>query len=250
MIRFARVYKAFGGRTVLDGIDLEVARGQSLVVIGASGSGKSVLLKCALGLLKPDAGTITIGDAPTTGTGADDAFFARFGMLFQGAALFDSLPVWRNVAFRLLRTHSRQDARAIAIEKLARVGLEADVADHFPAELSGGMQKRVGLARAIAAGPDIIFFDEPTAGLDPIMAGTINNLIRDIVSETKATTISITHEMSTLRQVADRVALLHDGHIRWHGTPSAMGESQDEQVQRFLRAATLPPTSATTLPRK
>ena len=176
MIEMRQVAKAFGSNAVLRGVDLEVAKGSSLVIIGGSGTGKSVALKCVLGLITPDAGTIMV-DGQNATQGDRDAFLARFGMLFQGGALFDSLPVWQNVAFRLLRgslKRPRSDAREIAIEKLRRVGLTPDVADLFPSELSGGMQKRVGLARAIAAEPGIIFFDEPTTGLDPIMAGVIN----------------------------------------------------------------------------
>ncbi|MGR3584714.1 MAG: ABC transporter ATP-binding protein, partial [Pseudooceanicola nanhaiensis] len=182
MIRFDDVHKSFGRNHVLQGMTLEVPKGTSMVIIGGSGTGKSVALKCVLGLIRPDSGTITVEGASKD----RDAFLARFGMLFQGGALFDSLPVWQNVAFRLLRgalKRPKAEAREIAIEKLRRVGLAPDVADRLPAELSGGMQKRVGLARAIAADPEIIFFDEPTTGLDPIMAGVINELIREIVTE-------------------------------------------------------------------
>ncbi|WP_413867248.1 ABC transporter ATP-binding protein, partial [Albidovulum sp.] len=184
MITLTDVRKAFGPNRVLRGVTLTVPSRESMVIIGGSGTGKSVLLKCILGLVQPDGGTIAV-DGEDAGTGARDAFLARFGMLFQGGALFDSLPVWQNVAFRLLRgslKRPKAEARAIAIEKLRRVGLKPEVADLFPAELSGGMQKRVGLARAIAADPAIIFFDEPTTGLDPIMAGVINELIREIVT--------------------------------------------------------------------
>jgi phospholipid/cholesterol/gamma-HCH transport system ATP-binding protein len=183
MITLSGVTKTFGTNRVLRGVDLTVGSGQSLVVIGGSGTGKSVLLKCILGLVRPDAGIITLDGRDVT-RGDRDAFLARFGMLFQGGALFDSLRVWENVAFRLMRgktARPKAEAREIAIDKLRRVGLDPRVADLFPAELSGGMQKRVGLARAIAAEPEIIFFDEPTTGLDPIMAGVINALIREIV---------------------------------------------------------------------
>jgi phospholipid/cholesterol/gamma-HCH transport system ATP-binding protein len=158
-------------------------------------------------------------------------------MLFQGGALFDSLPVWQNVAFRLLRgslAKPKDEARAIAIEKLRRVGLTPDVADRFPAELSGGMQKRVGLARAIAADPEIIFFDEPTTGLDPIMAGIINDLIREIVTEMGATTMTITHDMTSVRTIADHVAMLHGGKIRWSGPVSDMDTASDPYVDQFI----------------
>ena len=211
MINLDNVHKSFGPNQVLRGVDLQVAKGTSMVIIGGSGTGKSVAIKSILGLVTPDKGTITVDG--TDVTKADrDAFLARFGMLFQGAALFDSLPVWQNVAIRLLRgslAKPNDEARAIAIEKLRRVGLTPDVADRLPAELSGGMQKRVGLARAIAAAPEIIFFDEPTTGLDPIMAGEINDLIREIVTEMGATPMPITQDMSSVRTIADHVAMLH-----------------------------------------
>ncbi|HSG57846.1 MAG TPA: ATP-binding cassette domain-containing protein, partial [Paracoccaceae bacterium] len=178
MIRLTDVHKAFGSNRVLRGVNLHVPKGTSMVIIGGSGTGKSIALKCILGLVTPDRGTIEV-DGQDVRKGDRDAFLARFGMLFQGGALFDSLPVWQNVAFRLMRgtlKRPKDEARAIAIEKLRRVGLKPDVADKLPAELSGGMQKRVGLARAIAAEPEIIFFDEPTTGLDPIMSGVINEL--------------------------------------------------------------------------
>ncbi len=188
-----------------------------MVVIGGSGTGKSVLLKCILGLVHHDGGTIRLDGQDVT-RAERDPFLARFGMLFQGGALFDSLRVWENVAFRLMRGASarpKAEAREIAVEKLRRVGLGPQVADLFPAELSGGMQKRVGLARAIAAEPEIIFFDEPTTGLDPIMAGVINDLIREIVVEMGATAMTITHDMSSVRAIADQVAMLHAGRIQW-----------------------------------
>ena len=236
MITLTAVHKAFGANRVLQGLDLSVAKGQSLVIIGGSGSGKSVLLKCILGLVLPDAGTITVDGLDVT-RAPRDAFLARFGMLFQGAALFDSLPVWQNVAFRLLRgslARPRAEARAIAIEKLRRVGLSADVADRLPAELSGGMQKRVGLARAIAADPQIIFFDEPTTGLDPIMAGVINDLIREIVTEMGATAVTITHDMTSARAIAHQVAMLHGGVIRWQGPAAELDATKDPYVHQFV----------------
>ena len=230
------LHKAFGSKSVLRGLDLEVARGESLVVIGSSGSGKSVLLKCILGIVAPDAGRVRIDGQDTRGR-PDPAFLDRFGMLFQGGALFDSLTVWQNVAFRLLRGPRRRpppEARARAVEKLARVGLGAEVADLFPAQLSGGMQKRAGLARAIATDPEVIFFDEPTTGLDPIMAGVINELIRGIVAETGATAVTITHDMTSVRAIAHRVAMLHDGRIRWQGPVDALDTAPDPLVQQFI----------------
>ncbi|NHB76911.1 ABC transporter ATP-binding protein [Rhodobacter calidifons] len=241
MIELSGVHKRFGDNPVLQGVNLSIASGTSMVIIGGSGTGKSVLLKCILGLIRPDRGTIMLDGRDVTAqsmSGRDrDAFLARFGMLFQGGALFDSLKVWENVAFRLLRGEAalpKAEARALAIEKLRRVGLKPEVADLFPAELSGGMQKRVGLARAIAASPDIIFFDEPTTGLDPIMAGVINDLIREIVVEMGATAMTITHDMSSVRAIADTVAMLHGGVIRWTGPVSEMDETTDPYVQQFI----------------
>ncbi|MBV7392860.1 ABC transporter ATP-binding protein [Mameliella sediminis] len=236
MIELSKVSKSFGDNAVLRNVDLTIPKGTSMVIIGGSGTGKSVLLKCILGLVSPDAGSITLDGQDVTQTDRD-AFLARFGMLFQGAALFDSLPVWQNVAFRLLRgslKRPRDEARAIAIDKLRRVGLKADVADRLPAELSGGMQKRVGLARAIAADPEIIFFDEPTTGLDPIMAGVINELIRQIVTEMGATAMTITHDMSSVRAIADNVAMLHGGVIQWTGPVSRLDNSGDPYVDQFI----------------
>ena len=245
MIEIEGLKKSFGAKHVLRGIDLRVERGESLVVIGGSGTGKSVLLKCILGLVTPDAGLIRVAGAPVT-TGRE-AFLSRFGMLFQGGALFDSLTVWQNVAFRLLRGPARRpkaEARAVAVEKLARVGLGPEVADLFPAELSGGMQKRVGLARAIATDPTVIFFDEPTTGLDPIMAGVINDLIRSVVEEMGATTITITHDMSSVRAIATRVAMLHDGKIRWQGPIAEMDETSDPYVSQFIHGRAEGPIEA------
>lgn len=235
MISLRDVHKAFGTNKVLDGISLDVATGESLVVIGGSGTGKSVLIKCILGLLKPDAGTITIDGQPQIN-------LDHFGMLFQGSALFDSLPVWQNIAFRHVQSGlARAAAKEIAIAKLRRVGLGAEVADKFPAELSGGMQKRVGLARAIAADPAIIFFDEPTAGLDPIMTGVINDLIREIVAEMGATTITITHDMTSVHTIADTVAMLYDGHVKWIGPVADMDTANDPYLTQFISGAALGP---------
>lgn len=236
MIDLKNVHKAFGANQVLRGVDLTISSGESMVIIGGSGTGKSVLLKCILGLVHPDSGTIML-DGEDVEKAARDAFLARFGMLFQGGALFDSLPVWQNVAFRLLRGTQKRpkaEAREIAIEKLRRVGLKPEVADLFPAELSGGMQKRVGLARAIAAEPEIIFFDEPTTGLDPIMAGVINELIREIVVEMGATAMTITHDMTSVRAIADKVAMLHGGKVRWSGAIAEMDATPDPYVQQFI----------------
>ncbi len=236
MIELSGVHKTFGANQVLRGVDLTIAKGTSMVIIGGSGTGKSVLLKCILGLVTPDQGRITLDGQDVT-TGDRDAFLARFGMLFQGGALFDSLRIWENVAFRLMRgalKRPKAEAREIAIEKLRRVGLGPHVADQFPAELSGGMQKRVSLARAIAAEPEIIFFDEPTTGLDPIMSGVINDLIREIVTEMGATAMTITHDMSSVRAIADNVAMLHGGKVRWTGPVTEMDATTDPYVQQFI----------------
>ncbi len=236
MIELQGVKKAFGANHVLRGVDLSLPKGQSMVIIGGSGTGKSVLLKCILGLVSPDAGVITVAGEDVT-RGDRDVLLAKFGMLFQGGALFDSMRVWENVAFRLRRGPQalpKAEAKAVAVEKLRRVGLKPSVGELFPAELSGGMQKRVGLARAIAAEPEIIFFDEPTTGLDPIMAGVINELIREIVVEMGVTAMTITHDMTSVRAIADRVAMLHDGLIRWTGPVADMDAAPDPYLQQFI----------------
>ena len=246
MITLTDVTKTFGRNRVLRGVNLTIPSGQSMVIIGGSGTGKSVLLKCILGLVRHDGGSITLDGQDVT-KGDRDAFLARFGMLFQGGALFDSLRVWENVAFRLMRGPTKRpkpEAREIAIEKLRRVGLKPEVADLYPAELSGGMQKRVGLARAIAAEPEIIFFDEPTTGLDPIMAGVINALIREIVTEMGATAMTITHDMSSVRAIADRVAMLHDGVIQWTGPIADLDTTADPYVQQFIHGRATGPIAA------
>lgn len=246
MIELSAVTKSFGQNHVLRGVDLVIPKGSSMVVIGGSGTGKSVLLKCILGLVRHDGGTITLDGQDVT-RAERDPFLARFGMLFQGGALFDSLRVWENVAFRLMRGHLKRpkvEAREIAVEKLRRVGLGPQVADLYPSELSGGMQKRVGLARAIAAEPEIIFFDEPTTGLDPIMSGVINELIREIVVEMGATAMTITHDMTSVRAIADRVAMLHGGVIRWTGPVAEMDATPDPYVQQFIHGRATGPIEA------
>ncbi len=237
-IELKNIHKSFGPKEVLHGLNLSVKRGHSMVVIGGSGSGKSVMLKCILGLLSPEEGSIHIGGRDVTGmSGANrDEVLSHFGMLFQSAALFDSLPVWQNVAFGLIqgKAMNRKQAKEIALEKLAQVGLGADVAELFPAELSGGMQKRVGLARAIAGDPEIIFFDEPTTGLDPIMADVINDLIVDCVKRLGATTISITHDMASARKIADDIAMIYKGEIIWQGTAEEVDNSGNDHVDQFI----------------
>jgi phospholipid/cholesterol/gamma-HCH transport system ATP-binding protein len=237
-IRIRDLHKAFGPKVVLDGLDLDVGVAESVVVIGGSGTGKSVLIKSILGLLKPDRGSIQVDGEEVTGMkpGDREAVNRKVGMLFQGAALFDSLPAWENVTFGLLaqKRVSRAQARDIAVAKLAQVGLEAEVADLYPAELSGGMQKRVALARAIAADPEIIFFDEPTTGLDPIMADVINDLIVKITREVGATALSITHDMASARKIANRIAMLYDGKIIWAGPTAGIDASGNPFVDQFI----------------
>jgi phospholipid/cholesterol/gamma-HCH transport system ATP-binding protein len=232
------LHKSFGRKVVLDGVDLDVPAGESLVVIGGSGTGKSVLIKNIIGILRPDKGSIKIDGAEVVGMRASDreAVMRKFGMLFQGAALFDSLPVWENVGFGLIegRGMSREDARKIAIEKLSQVGLGPAVADLSPAELSGGMQKRVGLARAIAAEPEILFFDEPTTGLDPIMSDVINDLIVQCVRKLGATALSITHDMTSARKIGDRCAMIYGGKIIWTGPIAKIDKSGNEFVDQFI----------------
>jgi phospholipid/cholesterol/gamma-HCH transport system ATP-binding protein len=230
--------KSFGPKHVLRGVDLDLAAGTSLVVIGGSGSGKSVLLKCILGLIAPDAGEILIDGVDIVRASERERRLRtrQIGMLFQAAALFDSLKVWENVAFRLLYGEQKPAApsRQRAVERLADVGLAEDVAELFPSELSGGMQKRVALARAIAADPSILFFDEPTTGLDPIMADIINDLIIERVRALGAAAISITHDMASATKIADEIAMLHEGRIIWRGTPTEMRASRNPFVDQFV----------------
>jgi phospholipid/cholesterol/gamma-HCH transport system ATP-binding protein len=240
-IELRGVKKRFGPKVVLDGLDLVVNEGDSLVIIGGSGSGKSVTIKCVLGIIRADAGVILVdGEDVTHATGAKrDALLKKFGMLFQGGALFDSLPVWENVAFGLIqgRGLSRPEAREIALEKLAKVGLGGEVAELSPAELSGGMQKRVGLARAIAADPEIIFFDEPTTGLDPIMADVINDLIHSTVRDLGVTAISITHDLASARKISNRIAMLYKGKIIWDGPTRSIDFSGNPYVDQFIHGS-------------
>jgi phospholipid/cholesterol/gamma-HCH transport system ATP-binding protein len=232
------VYKHFGSKKVLQGVDLAIPEGQSVVVIGGSGTGKSVLLKNILGLQTPDAGRILVDGKDITrlrGSARED-INANIGMLFQGAALFDSLPVWQNVSFGLMQGQKlpRKQAKEIAIETLRKVGISPDVATLMPSELSGGMQKRVGLARAIASKPAILFFDEPTTGLDPIMADVINELIVQCVKDLGATALSITHDMASVRKIADRVAMLYHGKIIWYDTVAALDSTDNPYVRQFV----------------
>lgn len=237
-IRMKDVRKSFGRKKVLDGVTLDVKKGESLVIIGGSGTGKSVTIKCIQGLLTPESGSIEIDGREIVGLGEKEMekINAQTGMLFQGAALFDSLNIWENVAFGLIqgKKMSRRDAKAIALEKLRQVGLGEDVAELYPDELSGGMKKRVGLARAIATAPELIFFDEPTTGLDPIMSDVINDLIRDCVKRLGATSVTITHDMSSVRKIADKVAMLYKGKIIWHGDASEIDSCGNPYVEQFI----------------
>ena len=229
-IEMKKVSKAFGKKVVLKDLDLTVKRGESVVIIGGSGTGKSVTLKCILGLLHPDKGEIKFNGK-------------NIGMLFQGAALFDSLTVWENVSFAVLqqRGMTRERAKKIAIEKLAEVGLKPEVADVYPADLSGGMKKRVGLARAIAIQPDTLFFDEPTTGLDPIMSDVINDLIVRCVKKLGATALTITHDMTSAKKIADKIAMLYDGKIIWMGTVAELDKTDNPSVRQFVAGSSKGP---------
>ena len=237
-ISLAGVTKAFGPKQVLLGIDLEVVKGESMVVIGGSGTGKSVLLKCILGLLQPDSGSIRIDGEETVDLGDQgrQSVMRKFGMLFQGGALFDSLRVWENVAFGPIQSDGMAlaQAREVAIAKLGNVGLGPEIGELYPAELSGGMQKRVALARAIAREPEIIFFDEPTTGLDPIMADVINDLIVKCVSDLGATAVSITHDMASARKIGHRIAMLCDGRLIWQGPVADIDQCGNPHVEQFI----------------
>lgn len=237
--------KAFGHKVVLNGVDLEIAKGESLVVIGGSGTGKSVLIKCIQGLIIPDEGSIKVNGRETVGVERKKAekLYSKMGMLFQGGALFDSLSVWENVAFGLIENQRlpRKKAREQAVKYLHQVGLGADVADLSPSELSGGMQKRVGLARAIATKPEIIFFDEPTTGLDPIMADVINDLIIDSVKKIGASALTITHDMASARKIADRIAMLYQGKIIWQGTVAELDQTDNPYVRQFVNGSSQGP---------
>ena len=244
-IKLTNLHKAFGRKVVLDGIDLEIKEGESLVVIGGSGTGKSVFIKCIQGILTPDEGSILVDDQEVVGVSEKEKelLHSKMGMLFQGGALFDSLSVWENVAFGLIENQKmdRKAAKMEAIRVLRQVGLAPDVADLSPSELSGGMQKRVGLARAIATRPEIIFFDEPTTGLDPIMSDVINELIIESVKGLGATALTITHDMASARKIADRIAMLYKGKIIWQGTVKEMDKTTNEYVRQFINGSSQGP---------
>ena len=232
------VTKSFGAKKVLQGVDLDVAPGESMVVIGGSGTGKSVLLKCILGLLVPDRGSIHVDGEETVGLSDRNRarVMRKFGMLFQGGALFDSLKVWENVAFGPIQSDGMKPAQAheVAVAKLGAVGLGPEIGELYPSELSGGMQKRVALARAIAREPEIIFFDEPTTGLDPIMADVINDLIVKCVSDLGATAVSITHDMASARKIGHRIGMLYEGRLIWQGPVADIDRSGNAHVDQFI----------------
>ena len=238
MISLKGIRKSFGPKTVLDGLDLDIQKGESLVIIGGSGTGKSVMIKCIQGLLSPDSGSITINGQNLVRMGQTERekINNKIGMLFQAAALFDSLPVWENISFGLMSEGlaTRDQGYEIALEKLALVGLDKKLADAWPSDLSSGMQKRVGLARAISTNPEIIFFDEPTTGLDPIMADIINNLIVAVNQKVGATALTITHDMQSAKKIGDRIAMLYQGKIIWVGTPEEVDNSGNEYVDQFI----------------
>ena len=244
-IKIRGLSKRFGKKQVLNGIDLDLCKGESLVVIGGSGTGKSVLIKCIQGLLIPDEGSIEIDGVEIVGENKDviENMHSKMGMLFQGGALFDSLSVWENVAFDLIQNRgmSKKEAKIVAIKVLRQVGLGGDIADLYPSELSGGMQKRVGLARAVITKPEIIFFDEPTTGLDPIMADVINDLIIESAKDLGATTLTITHDMVSARKIADKIAMLYQGKIIWYGTVKELDKTDNPYVKQFIKGSSKGP---------
>jgi phospholipid/cholesterol/gamma-HCH transport system ATP-binding protein len=247
-LQLAGIKKTLGARQVLRGVDLDVDAGKSLVVIGGSGVGKSVTLKCALGLMTPDEGKVLVDGRDVTHLSLKERHHLaeKFGMLFQGGALFDSLTVWENVAFRLLYAQKvpRKEAKERAIETMRKVRLSQDFAERYPSELSGGMQKRASLARAIIARPEIIFFDEPTTGLDPITADAINDLIVEMVKDLGCAAVSITHDMASCRKIADEIAMLYEGKIIWRGPVSALDNSGDPRVDQFINGRAEGPIQA------
>lgn len=244
-IKIRNLSKSFGKKQVLNGVDLDLHKGESLVVIGGSGTGKSVLIKCIQGLLVPDSGSIEIDGIEIVGENNEvlDSMHSKMGMLFQGGALFDSLSVWENVAFDLIQNKGirKKEAKIVAIKVLRQVGLGADIADLYPSELSGGMQKRVGLARAVITKPEIIFFDEPTTGLDPIMADVINDLIIESAKDLGATTLTITHDMASTRKIADKIAMLYQGKIIWYGSVKELDKTTNPYVRQFIKGSSKGP---------
>jgi phospholipid/cholesterol/gamma-HCH transport system ATP-binding protein len=237
LITVKKLSKKFGENVVLKNLDLTVDKGDSYVIIGGSGTGKSVLLKCIMGLILPDAGKVFFKSVDVTNKStAARQKELKFGMLFQGGALFDSLKIWENVAFGLIEGDKlpKKEAKNIAMEKIKAVELDESVAELYPSELSGGMQKRAALARAIATNPNIIFFDEPTTGLDPIVSRKINDLIRKCVDDLGATAITITHDMDSVRTIATKVGLLFDGSLIWQGNVKELNQTDNPYVHQFI----------------
>ena len=234
ILKIEKLHKSFGEKVILNDFNINITRNTSQVIIGGSGTGKSVLLKCILGLIKPDQGIISYNNTPLNrDTRKEINFYDEIGMLFQGAALFDSLTVWENITFAI-KSKRKSDLREIALDKIHKVGLDSTVLDLYPSELSGGMQKRVGLARAIAKDPQLLFFDEPTTGLDPIMADVINNLINEIIDQVGATAITITHDMESAKKIADKISMLYKGNIIWSGDPGEIECSNNPYVDQFI----------------
>ena len=234
ILKIEKLHKSFGEKVILNDFNINITRNTSQVIIGGSGTGKSVLLKCILGLIKPDQGIISYNNTPLNRDARKEInFYDEIGMLFQGAALFDSLTVWENITFAI-KSKRKSDLREIALDKIHKVGLDSTVLDLYPSELSGGMQKRVGLARAIAKDPQLLFFDEPTTGLDPIMADVINNLINEIIDQVGATAITITHDMESAKKIADKISMLYKGNIIWSGDPGEIECSNNPYVDQFI----------------
>ena len=234
ILKIEKLYKSFGKKVILNDLNINITRNTSQVIIGGSGTGKSVLIKCILGLIQQDQGIISYDNTPLNRyTRKEINFYDKIGMLFQGAALFDSLTVWENITFAI-KSKSKSDLKEIAIDKIHKVGLDPSVINLYPSELSGGMQKRVALARAIAKDPQLLFFDEPTTGLDPIMADVINNLINEVIDKIGATAITITHDMESAKKIADKVSMLYKGNIIWSGKPGEIERSDNPYVDQFI----------------
>ena len=234
ILKIEKLHKSFGEKVILNDLNINITRNTSQVIIGGSGTGKSVLIKCILGLIQQDQGIISYDDTPLNrDTRKEINFYDKIGMLFQGAALFDSLTVWENITFAI-KSKSKSDLKEIAKDKIHKVGLDSSVINLYPSELSGGMQKRVALARAIAKNPQLLFFDEPTTGLDPIMADVINNLINEIIHKIGATAITITHDMESAKKIADKISMLYKGNIIWSGNPGEIERSDNPYVDQFI----------------
>ncbi len=238
LIEFKNVNKSFDGKIVLNGINLNVIKGKSLVLIGQSGSGKSVLLKCLLGIIQPNKGQVIINNSSffDQDLNKKEKILKRFGVAFQGNALFDSLKIWENISFKLIQTQKLSNKEIIYKVKnsMDLVGLSKSIMHQYPSQISGGMQKRVAIARAIIDEPEILIFDEPTAGLDPVTGGKINNLIIDNVKRLGCTSLTITHDMDSVRKIADNVAMISSGKIIWNGEKSEIAKSTNKELNEFI----------------